>query len=68
MKQRSTLLGLVSLACLLVFASPSLAEDTAPPAAGPGNPGWCKENPERCAELRAKHEPCARRTRRSASR
>jgi len=56
MKWHTTLLGFFSLALTLLFASLSLAEDTAPPAAGPGNSAWCKENPDKCAELRAKHE------------
>ena len=47
------LLGVASIAFLCLGASLALADD-APPA-GP-RAEWCKQNPEKCKELRAKRE------------
>jgi hypothetical protein len=56
MSFQKSLLGFISIAGLLLGASLALAED-APPAGNPGLDGsaWCKENPGKCDEARAKH-------------
>ena len=59
MHLHKTALGFISIAGLWLGASLALADDVAP-AGHPGGPGggseWCKENPGKCEEARAKHE------------
>ena len=47
-------LGMAAVAGLWLGAGRALADDTAPPT-GP-RAEWCKQNPEKCQELRAKRE------------
>lgn len=54
MKLRTTLLGLVSIALLSLSAGLALAEDE-PATDAPEFSGWCKENPGKCEQARAKH-------------
>lgn len=53
MRTCKVLLGVAAIAGLWLGASAALADD-APPA-GP-RAEWCKQNPEKCKELRAKRE------------
>ena len=57
MKPHKTLLALASIAGLLLGASLALADDASPPVSPPAMPGpeFCKANPARCEEARAKH-------------
>ena len=55
MRTYRTMLAVAGTAGLLLGGGLALAEDAAPPPQHPGRE-WCKENPGKCDEARAKHE------------
>jgi len=57
MRRHEFLLGFVSVAGLLLGANLAFAEEQSDQHEGtPGSSEWCKENPGKCEEARAKHE------------
>ena len=55
MRLRASLLGFAAIAGLWLGASLARAED-APPPMPPGGPEFCKQNPAKCEEWRAKRD------------
>jgi len=58
MKPLEKLFSLASIAGLLLAASLAFAEDTPMPT--PHEPAFCKENPGKCEQARARHEAFCR--------
>lgn len=56
MRRHEFLLSLVSVAGLLLGANALAEENSAQHEGDPGTSEWCKENPGKCEEMRAKRE------------